>query len=239
MPSACAFPFNPTWAPGASNWWIAPRPVVWSVMPWVHARCSTPTTAVTTVPAGALVAAFVAAAALDSAAALAMTVPGSRTRRGSPSTSSTRSRTNRSGMPAPARTSMTFPVPRRYRRSIWPRQRSSASSRWARRWPRRRAFRLCRIGCTRGSSDSGPRMRGGQASLSLWQLAPPRLRDFNQRFDADQPSLVVLESGGRFLPPRHEGVYPLTQEYDVLAVLDHFGDETHAAACGAKSSTIP
>src|SRR5258707_9990731 len=78
-----------------------------------------------------------------------------------------------------------------------------------------------------------------RASLSLWQLAPARPRDFNQGFDADQPSLVVLEPGGRFFPPRHERVHPLSQEYDVLAVLDHFGDETHAVACGAKSSTIP
>src|ERR1700688_4703265 len=45
---------------------------------------------------------------------------------------------------------------------------------------------------------------GGQsldrASLSLWQLAPARLRDFNQGFDAGQPSLAVLEPGGRFFP---------------------------------------
>jgi hypothetical protein len=33
--------------------------------------------------------------------------------------------------------------------------------------------------------------------------------------------------------------HPLAQEYDVLAILDHFGDETHAVACGAKNSTIP
>src|SRR3984957_4471186 len=79
----------------------------------------------------------------------------------------------------------------------------------------------------------------GKASLSLWQLAPARLRHFNQRFDADQPSLVVLEPGGRFLPSRHEGVDPLAQEYDVLAVLDHLGDETHAVARAAKNSTIP
>jgi len=77
------------------------------------------------------------------------------------------------------------------------------------------------------------------ACLSLWQLAPARLRDFNQSFDADQPSLVVVEPGGRFFPPCHERVHPLTQEKDILAVLDHFGDETHVVACGAKSSTIP
>ena len=75
--------------------------------------------------------------------------------------------------------------------------------------------------------------------LSLRQLAPARLRDFNQGFDADQPALVVLEAARRFFPLRHEPVHPLAQEYDVLAVLDQFGDETHRLACGVKSSTIP
>jgi hypothetical protein len=82
-------------------------------------------------------------------------------------------------------------------------------------------------------------MRAVGACLSLWQLAPARLRDFNQGFDPDQPSLVVLEASGRFFPPRHERVHPLAQEDDILAILDHFGDETHATARGAKSSTIP
>jgi hypothetical protein len=61
------------------------------------------------------------------------------------------------------------------------------------------------VDCFRPSSrpQCAPQIRTAQspdgACLSLWQLAPARLRDFNQGFDADQPSLVVLEPGGRFL----------------------------------------
>jgi hypothetical protein len=79
-----------------------------------------------------------------------------------------------------------------------------------------------------GRSGAPQILAGQPRSLSLGQLAPARLRDFNQGLDADQPSLMVLEPRGRFLPSRHEGVHALSQEYDVLAVLDDFGDEAHA-----------
>ncbi len=80
----------------------------------------------------------------------------------------------------------------------------------------------------RRKSERGNLRRG---FLNLWQLASARLRNFNQGFDADQASLVVLKPGGRFLPPRHEGVHSLAQEYDVpqgiIANPTHTQPHTH------------
>ena len=45
--------------------------------------------------------------------------------------------------------------------------------------------------------------------------------------------ILVMVLGGMAMANR------IAQEHDVLTVLDYFGDETHAVACGAKSSTIP
>lgn len=99
------------------------------------------------------------------------------------------------------------------------------------------------LGHLLGKCGRTPPGRGAEAiniaSLSLWQLAPVCLRDFNQGFDADQPSLVVLEPSGGIFPPCHKRVHPLAQEHDILAVLDHFGDETQETAGGAKSSATP
>src|SRR5205823_7529977 len=54
----------------------------------------------------------------------------------------------------------------------------------------------------------------------FWQLASPRLRQLDQRFDANQTSLVILEPECSLLPMHHERIHALAEEHNVLAVLD-------------------
>src|SRR5205807_5642099 len=66
----------------------------------------------------------------------------------------------------------------------------------------------------------------------------PRLRQLNQRFDANQTSLVILEPDRSFLPIRHERIHALPEEHDVFAVFDDFAEQAHAAGSCAKSSAM-
>jgi len=49
-----------------------------------------------------------------------------------------------------------------------------------------------------------------------------RLRELDQRFDANQTSLVILEADDRLFVRRHERVDTLTEEHYVFAILDDF-----------------
>src|SRR5437660_7386716 len=70
------------------------------------------------------------------------------------------------------------------------------------------------------------------------QLASPRLRQLDQRFDANQTSFVILEPDRSFLPMRHERIHALAEEHNVLAVFEDFAKQAHAPGSCVKSSAM-
>src|SRR5207302_5895437 len=65
---------------------------------------------------------------------------------------------------------------------------------------------------------------------------PARLTQFDQRLDADEAPLVILQARGDLLAFGYQGIDPLPQKHDVLAVLDDLREQAHAGTLWAKSS---
>jgi hypothetical protein len=62
-----------------------------------------------------------------------------------------------------------------------------------------------------------------EARLGSGQLAAAPLTELDERLDSNQASLVVLESHRKLLVLGNECIDTLAEKYDVLAVLDDFG----------------
>src|SRR6185437_10670003 len=79
--------------------------------------------------------------------------------------------------------------------------------------------------------------RGPGDSLPLGQL-PARLAEFDQRLNANEAPLVILQPLGHFLALCGERVDSFAEQKDVLAVFDDLAEKTHAGTCGVSSPAM-